>query len=217
MRQALRGRPLSLPVGTVAHQAVGLVELCPTSNRRRIVPAATLSARILSRGCFPPGVLVKAVPCVLVLPCTFLLWRFSAMGVLPRPLVGGKLRSDSSSAVSSESHKTQVFLFIRFSFVASLVLHDTLEGHTAALVGQAEALPGQRKDAPAREGVFVPPTCRTRGRCYVSEQTTMQPSTRVVCRTWRHTCTAMGAMLIRRRTNHMLCCKSLRQARCEKT
>src|SRR4029453_14728957 len=58
MRQAFGKRPGALAIGTVAHQAVGLVELLAAGDRRRITPAGAVGVGICCRGFFPPGVLV---------------------------------------------------------------------------------------------------------------------------------------------------------------
>ena len=92
MRQALGDRPCALPVSTVAHQAVGLVELLAAGDRRRIAPAGAACVGIFRRGCFPPGVLVGVSLRRMPMPLRRLpVRRFIVVLVLAWSLVGDSL------------------------------------------------------------------------------------------------------------------------------
>src|SRR6266536_3921809 len=94
MRQALGNRPCALAIGTVAHQAVGLVELLAAGDRRRITPAGAVGVGIFCRGCFPPGVLVglslRRIP---LIPRRLPWLSFIVMRVLAWSIVSGNLGS----------------------------------------------------------------------------------------------------------------------------
>src|SRR5262249_13178298 len=92
MRQAFGDRPCALAVGTVAHQAVSLVELLAAGDRRRMAPGGAACVGIFCRGCFPPGVLVgvslRRMP---LIPRRLPGPSFVVMRALARSLIGWHL------------------------------------------------------------------------------------------------------------------------------
>jgi hypothetical protein len=83
---------LAFAVGTVAHQAVGRVELLAAGDRRRIIPAAAAGVGICRWGCFPPRVLVGMSFCRMpMIPRRLPVRSFAVVLVLVWSLVGGNL------------------------------------------------------------------------------------------------------------------------------